>query len=399
MVEGLPREVIDGIRRSLEAESKELSDLLEAYNAAKVGDAERLQERAGSDPGAILIVARVARGWSQKDLARHLFLPEQQIQRYEAERYRSISLGNLIRVTRILGVQLSAQLPSRFQEQWLPSFEMSPSHAQKILKHARLHGWIDKADQSDENGLSQLKRTIAEHVGDHGTPSLLRSGLNIDEAAHDWLLLAWKAQVTRQVTKSGLKNKSKFRPVDVSWLKKLVHLSVEEDGPEQARALLADHGIMLIAEPQIEGMNVDGAAFLVDDVPVIGVTLRHDRLDNFWFTLLHEVAHVILHYRTGLSSGFFDSIEKPPIDEMEREANQFASNLLIPEELWIRSPARIAKQVEPIERLARQLNISPAVIFGRIRMERNNYTLFANKVGSGKVRRHLLKQDAEISNA
>jgi HTH-type transcriptional regulator/antitoxin HigA len=395
IVDGLPREVIDGVRRSLTTELDELTSLLDAYNEAKDGRSEKLLARAGSDPGALLVVARVARGWSQKELARRLFLPEQQVQRYEAERYRSISLGNLIRIARTLGVRLTAILSNPLQELWLPSYEMSQAEVQKVVKHARSQGWFDRSDQSDENGLSQLKRTVAEHVSEYGTPSLLRTGLNVEDHSEDWLLLAWKAQVTRRAVPTIQQAKTKYEPLDLSWLKALVCLSAEEDGPIQARALLADHGICLIAEPQIAGMNVDGAAFLVDHEPVVGLTLRHDRLDNFWFTLLHEVAHIILHYRTGLASGFFDNGDNVSIDEFEQEADRFASNLLIPEELWSRSPARIAKSAEPIERLAKQLGIAPAIVFGRLRMERKNYTLFSDKIGAGKVRRQLFPQLSE----
>lgn len=395
IVQGLPRVLIDGVRRSLITERNELSDLLQAYHEAKHGKPERLIARAGSDPGALLVVARVARGWSQKELARRLFLPEQQIQRYEAESYRSISLGNLIRISRTLGVRLRADLSSPLQERWLPSYEMSQAEAQKILKHARAQGWLDRADQSDENGLSQLKRTVAEHVGEYGTPSLLRTGLNVENHSGDWLLLAWKAQVTRRALSVLRYEKMKSRSIDFSWLKAVVTLSAEEDGPSRALSLLAERRIIVIVEPQIIGMNVDGAAFLVDDVAVIGLTLRHDRLDNFWFTMLHELAHVILHYRTGLASGFFDNIDDPPIDELEQEADEFASNLLIPEELWARSPARIAKSAEPIERFAKQLGIAPAIVFGRVRMERNDYTLFSDKIGRGQVRRNFLGQLSE----
>jgi HTH-type transcriptional regulator/antitoxin HigA len=395
IVQGLPRVVIDGVRRSLITERNELGNLLQAYHEAKAGKPERLLARAGSDPGALLVVARVARGWSQKELARRLFLPEQQIQRYEAESYRSISLGNLIRIARTLGVRLTADLSSLFQEQWLPSYEMSQAEAQKILKHARAQGWLDRADQSDENGLSQLKRTVAEHVGEYGTPSLLRTGLNVENHSGDWLLLAWKAQVTRRALSVLRYGKIKYRSIDVSWLKALVTLSAKEDGPSRALSMLAEHGIVVIAEPQIAGMNVDGAAFVVDDIAIIGLTLRHDRLDNFWYTILHELAHVILHYRTGLTSGFFDNVDDPLIDELEQEADEFASNLLIPEELWARSPARIAKSAEPIERFAEQLGIAPAIVFGRVRMERNDYTLFSDKIGRGQVRGKILQQLSE----
>jgi HTH-type transcriptional regulator / antitoxin HigA len=395
IVEGLPREVIDGVRRSLSAERKELAAVLEAYLEAKAGNSDKLKARVGNDPGALVIVARIARGWSQKELARRVFLPEQQIQRYEAERYRSISLGNLIRVARALGVQLTADLTKTLKDSWIPAYEMSQADVQKVLKHARAHGWLEKIDQSDETGINQIKRTVAEHVGEYGTPSLLRTGLNIDDNPDDWLLLSWKAQVTRKALAAMQHERTKYRPLDVSWLKELVQLSTLDDGPLRARKLLADHGIILIAEPQIAGLKVDGAAFLVNDTPVIGLTLLRDRLDNFWFTLLHEVGHIILHYRTGLASGFFDDIESPTVDEFEKQADQFASNMLIPEELWTRSPARIARSVEPLERLARQLGIAPAIVFGRVRMERGDYSLFSDKIGRGTVRKLLLPQRTE----
>lgn len=145
-------------------------------------------------------------------------------------------------------------------------------------------------------------------------------------------------------------------------------------------------------------MKVDGAAFLVDEIPVIGLTLLRDRLDNFWFTLMHEVAHVILHYRTGLRSGFFDDIERAHRDEFEREADSFAGNLLIPDHVWARSPARISKSTGPVERLARELSIAPAIIFGRIRLERNNYSIFSQHLGQGHVRKQFLRKDEKIGS-
>jgi len=403
VVQGLPAEVIDGVRESLMTERNELIGSLQAYQRAQNGEPQELKSRAGSDLGSLLIAARVARGWKQKDLARRLFLPEQQIQRYEAERYRNITLAGLIRVARALGVCLTADISRPLEEAWLPSSKMSQSELQKVLKHARAHGWLDSLGQSDESAISQLRRTVADHVGEYGTPSLLRTGMNVTHnGEEDWLLLAWKAQVTITAKKQFPRGRTKYSPLDVSWLRDLVQLSASDDGPARARDLLAEHGIILIAEPQITGMKVDGAAFLVEDMPVIGMTLRRDYLDNFWFTLLHELAHVILHYRTGLASGFFDDVEHKEdnnvvVDEMEQQANQFASNLLIPEELWRRSPARIAKTAEPIERLAKQLGIAPAIVFGRVRMERKDYKLFSDKIGRGKVRKLLLPQLTEAS--
>lgn len=398
IVDGLPPEVLSGVRQSLVAERQELVEGLTAYQAAQNGDVSALKKRAGNDLGALLVAARVAKGWKQKELARRLFLPEQQVQRYEAEHYRSISLSGLLRVARTLGVRLTADVDHPLQEPWLPSYEMSSAELQKVLKHARANGWLDRADQSDENGISQLRRTVAEHVGEYGTPSLLRTGLNVHDLSKDWFLLAWKAQVTRAAQRQIQRKKPKYRPLNMSWLSQLVKLSSHDDGPARAKEMLAEQGIILVIEPQIAGMRVDGAAFLIDEHPVIGLTLRIDAIDNFWFTLMHEIGHVILHYRTGLASGFFDDFERLDIDEMEEEANRFAQNMLIPDAVWSKSPARISKTAEPVEKLAKQLGIAPAIIFGRLRMERQNYKIFSDKVGRGRVRKQLLGEAIEVKD-
>lgn len=390
IVEGLPREVIDGVRRSLTTEKNELLGTLKSYNDAKSGDFESLKTRTESDLGDFLIAARIIKGWSQKDLAKNLGLREQAIQRYEAERYRSISLGSYLRFAKVLSVRLSADLLPAFARDILPSFESTEKEAQKVLKHARAYGWLQNNDESDENGFNQLIRHMTDHVEVHGTPSLLRTGLNVEDHTTDWLLLCWKAQITRRAKVEIEASRVRYSPLDVSWLIDLVRLSRLEDGPRQAKELLRGHGIILIFEPQIQGMKVDGAAFLIDQTPVIGMTLLRDSIDNFWFTLLHEIGHVILHYRTGLSAGFFDDTETTDVDELEEEANKFAANMLIPEEIWSRSPARISKTAGPIEHFAEQLGISSAIVFGRVRLERKNYAIFSDKIGRGKIRKQFL---------
>jgi HTH-type transcriptional regulator/antitoxin HigA len=70
-------------------------------------------------------------------------------------------------------------------------------------------------------------------------------------------------------------------------------LSVLPDWSTRVRDTLAKLGVILITLEHLPGTFVDGAAICRGDgVPVIALTLRHDRVDNFWFTLLHEIAHV-----------------------------------------------------------------------------------------------------------
>jgi len=234
-----------------------------------------------------------------------------------------------------------------------------------------------------------------------GSPGLLGTGLNVvgrTEDIEDVRRHAGRARVTIRARKAFEHVENIHEPLDLKWMPELVRLSREPDGPQRALHELASRGIVLIAEPQVPGLKIDGAAFIVDGRPVIGLTLRTDTVDNFWFTLMHELAHVSLHFSTGLAVGFYDQTdqeiqtdqEKKSVDEQEKEADRFASNLLIPEERWRRSTARIAKSASVIERFAEELGIHPAIVFGRIRKERGEWSLFANKIGRNTVKKLFL---------
>jgi HTH-type transcriptional regulator/antitoxin HigA len=399
IIAGLPPQVVNGFRRAIKAEKIEIEALVAAYEAAKAGDFEDLKQRVKNDPGLSLVVARLARNLTQKELARKLGLKEQQIQRYEADRYSSISLANFRRIARFLGVDWEIRLSDMFGGGWNIASNVSAVEVRKIMKHARANGWFEDDDPAvlaDEESVNYLQRYVSDHVLKYGSPALLRTGLNVQDHSEDFLLVAWKARVTRRAEQVIASHNVVYRPLDITWLLDLARLSQYADGPAQARNLLLHKGIVLVAEPQIPGMKVDGAAFLLEGVPIIGLTLRRDTVDNFWFTLLHEVGHVILHYRTGLSTGFFDDTDTTDVDEIEQEANEFASNVLIPEERWRRSPARIAKSAEVIEKFAKELGISPAIVFGRIQKERGNYAIFSNQIGRGSVKKHLIEPSKGI---
>lgn len=395
VVAGLPPEVVSQVTEMMARECEELGRLVSAYEAAKdSGDAKELVERAGHDPGLTLIVARIAKGFSQKDLAWRLGVKEQQVQRYEADRYSTISLKNYRRIAILLGVRLEASIQDNPAFRGLDQVigNVSKADIRKILKHGRDNGWFSESD-----GEAELRQSIAENRIQFGSPSLLRTGLNVVDHSEDVLLHAWRARVSTRAQRVLPNLRLKFDPLEINWLPEFVRLSLYEDGPVRAQRLLKERGLILIVEPQIPGLAIDGAAYLDNGTPVIGMTLRKDTLDNFWFTLLHELGHTILHYRSGLSVGFFDQIEASSVDEQEAEADTFASNMLIPEERWRRSTARISNSVTTIERFASEVGIHPAIVFGRIRKERNNYAIFSNKIGSKSVRKQFAKlNDSEV---
>ena len=83
-----------------------------------------------------------------------------------------------------------------------------------------------------------------------------------------------------------------------------------------------EHGIPLVVEPHLPKTRLDGAAMLSSKGrPVIGLTIRHDRIDNFWFTLVHELIHVQEHLTTD-SETFIDDIESGPGSDPRERGRQ-----------------------------------------------------------------------------
>jgi HTH-type transcriptional regulator/antitoxin HigA len=203
-------------------------------------------------------------------------------------------------------------------------------------------------------------------------------------------LLAWQAQVLIIANQLRLPDFSarKFGPEQIN---SVVHLSEYTTGPLKAREYLAELGIPLIILEHLPHTYLDGACFLSPEGrPVIGMTLRHDRQDNFWFTLVHELAHVYLHLMQGDDSVFADDTERVNLhcDSKEKEANEFCSDQLIPPGIWKKYEDRLCtgKTSGAIIRLAETLEICPAVIAGRIRHETGDYTMYENMLGRGEVR-------------
>ena len=132
---------------------------------------------------------------------------------------------------------------------------------------------------------------------------------------------------------------------------------------------------------------------LPDGTPVIGLTLRYDRIDNFWFCLLHELAHVAKHLSTAKRI-IVDDLDlrrhdAEAEDEIENEADKMTRHGLIPKKVWDNKPMKGKPIADEVYALAKKLKIHPAIIAGRIRFEHNNYRLLSRHIGSKQVRKHF----------
>ncbi len=129
--------------------------------------------------------------------------------------------------------------------------------------------------------------------------------------------------------------------------------------------------------------------------PVICLTLRFDRLDNFWFTLFHELGHVVKHLGGSPGEGFLDTdIDSVSENLIEREADQFALDAFITDEEW--DKLGTLTLADDVKAAAKHLAIHPAIIAGRLRREAGDYRKHRTLVGPGKV--HKLFWAHESSN-
>ena len=142
-------------------------------------------------------------------------------------------------------------------------------------------------------------RWLAEKAGGFSNLPLFAfrktDDMRLSAKLNRYALMGWCLQVMAEAAE--IETAVKFPKAD------LVLLSVFEEGPKLAREYLLTAGIILHPVKHLKATYLDGATFyLPDGRPVIAVTLRYDRLDNFWFVVLHELGHLLLGH---LSPEFF----------------------------------------------------------------------------------------------
>jgi HTH-type transcriptional regulator/antitoxin HigA len=363
------------------------ADLAE-YELLKSGQLSFSKSYALEELPRVLVQARIAAGMSQTDLAEKLGMKPQQVQRYEATDYMGASLARLIDVSRALGVKTSGTFEGAKQASgsvfvWGDADDIV--WGQLPYKEMIRRKWFDVPRGG--NPIEKAKEYFLSAAGPQFATAYHRKKMRSGNVPNEYALLAWQARILERAR--GLVEREELAEfeLDDRWLPELVSLTKREDGAKRACNLLADKGIALIIERHLPGSYLDGAAMLGDgELPIIGLTLRYDRLDNFWFVLLHELGHVFLHLFDGLRFDFFDEESASDDDSIEAGADTFAQETLIPEVLWDQCLSRFALSEEAVRLDAEKLGIDTSVIAGRIRRERRNYTILNDLVGQGRVR-------------
>ena len=342
-------------------------------------------------PGEILKEQLKERGWTQEELAA--------ITGKSRKAINNISIGKS-GITPDMAISLAAAFGNA-AEDWLKFdylYRLSTAdrtESSDVEKRARLYeiapvrdmqrrAWIDERAQVDSElkrffGVESLELDLVFPVALRA-PSAL-NGLNPSERA--WCFRA-KNLASALVVQPFRRTRTK---------KALADLRILAAFPKEAAdvpKVMSGYGIRFIVVEPLPGCKIDGAAFwLNESSPVIAVSVRFDRNDSFWFTVMHELMHVVNRDAISIDTDLVGDEPETALneDEIEVRANKGAANALVPNneiESFIRRVGPLYSKQRIIQ-FSHRVNIHPAIVVGQLQ-KRKEIGYHANREMFAKIR-------------
>jgi HTH-type transcriptional regulator / antitoxin HigA len=330
-------------------------------------------------PGEFVRDELEARGWTQADLAAILNKPLP-------------AVNEIIAGKKAITPETAKALGDAFgvgPEFWLnleSAYRLSltaPSDA-NVAKRATLYSvapvkelvrrkWIAASRDTDDLEGNLLAFYKADSLDDiKGRRFAARKASPYGETSHsEWAWYCRAFQMAEDVHAARY-SESTMRQ---EGLAEVHRLTTSEQEVRRVPQVLSGLGIRLVIVERLPRMQVDGAAFwLSDDKPVIAMTLRADRIDGFWFTLAHELAHILNRDQPGLDVNLVGKDRQPTDDkpESEKRADEFAGEFLIPRneiENFILRVRPLYSKVR-INQFANRIGVHPGVVVGQLQHRR-----------------------------
>lgn len=363
-----------------EGELELLALVIESYERAKI-------DPVFPDPIEAIFFRMDQMGLNKKDLIPYFgSLPK--VSEVLA-RKRPLSLSMIRKIHKGLGIPAEILLGGTDAEDIdlteEPQYDGSKFPWAEMLSRGYFPGFTGSVRVAKENWEELLRGFMKDVLSAPRTPALLRARLHQSGARvmDDYALLAWQIAVLKKARqqKHTLKTPYKRGSVTAEWLRDLAKLSRFEHGPRLAIEYLADIGIILVIEEHFKKTYLDGAAMLDDGTPVVALTLRHDRIDNFWFALLHELVHVQKHLNPDHLFIADNLDDKTRSSKEEDEADAGAQEALIPAAEWAAANVSSNPTAANAVDLADKLRIHPTIVAGRVRHETENWRLLKGMAG------------------
>ena len=359
---------------------------------------ESLYGREAASPGEQIRLLLEERHWTQEDLATITGRSRQQIIDLVMGR-RGITTDMALALASAFSTSPSfwLNLDTAFRLASTPADQNNIGSRAKLftvapIREMQKRGWI-----SSSKDLSDVERSVLRFFGADSLDNIPEFSVATRRSGEEGELSppqrAWCFRA-RQLASALCVNG--FDPAQIPSLKKrLRQLAAFAGNIEKVPETLAKYGIRFLVIEPLSGSRMDGVAFWIDEKsPVIAISLRYDRIDWFWFTLMHELAHIEHGDAISIDTDLVSESESPPLvkSEMELRADSNAAASLVPPEELKSFMRRIGPTYseQKIVQFAHRIKMHPAVIAGQLQ--------HGGEMGYGAVRDLFVKIKDRIIN-
>jgi HTH-type transcriptional regulator/antitoxin HigA len=324
--------------------------------------------------GQILGAEIEERGWTQADFAAVLGRPTQFVSEIITGK-KEITRESAAQIAAALGHSAGYWL--KLQDDYLLHEQAKDSATQRVIRNVRrrarlndlapmsvlLRRGIIRGRTLDDQEAEIMELYELKDIDDDPGFVLAARRSNPSEVLST-LQLAWVACVRRAARARKLSV-----PYSAAGLARLAaELPRILTTPDRFRDLpgtLAQVGVRLVYVEALPGAKIDGCAFFLDGTAVIALSGRGKRLDKILFTLLHEIAHLVLrHVKPDETEIIVEEVEQHPTDSAtERAANQRAGSWILPQPL---PHTRERINQAWVTRLAGERGLPPIVVIGQL---------------------------------
>ena len=341
-------------------------------------------------PGGFVRGAMEAKGWTQTDLAYALGTTAASVNQILSDK-RAVSNNMALALGAALG--LDPRAIARVQADWDVASAEAPDPniaarsrilTQYPLREMVKRGWVDP-----DNGRGPLEEQVCRFFGVETLdeiPHLRHSGKKTNYERIPPEQLAWLFRVKSIASEMNSPTYDRLKLLDA--IEEFSRLRAKPDGVRHVPRLLERAGVRFVIVEGLPKAAIDGVCFwLHHAAPVIGLSLRFDRIDNFWFVLRHECAHVLHGHGKAEAILDCDLGEGDPaqsINEEERLANLEAADFCVPTErmtsFYLRKNPYFAER--EVEAFAKMVGAHPGLVVGQLQRRMQRYDF---------LRKHLVK--------
>ena len=317
-------------------------------------------------PGVTIKEQLEDRGMTQKEFAVRMDMSEKHISKLINGEVRLTPMV-AYRLESVLGISASFwnNLEARYQEKKTMAEEENAMDADieiaKQIPYAEMvkAGWIEKSRTTYEKVLHLRKYfevSRLEVIEKLPVSGVAYRKLSTDDKSR-YALAVWiqKARIEARSIQTSPLNLRKLREL-LSEIRRLT-MEPQDTFFPKLTAMFAECGIAMVILPHMKGSFLHGASFYDGNKVVMGLTIRNRDADRFWFSLFHEVDH-ILEGHIGKQEG--------PTEEDERHADTFAEDTLIPRTDYVRFVNAHHFDETSILLFSEKIDIDPGIVVGRL---------------------------------